>query len=362
MTVFHALKMLVNTIIHNCYCEYICGIFNKKEIQFDGQKDKRIYFLMTPNYGNIGDQAIACASMQFLEDNYKEYQIIEIPINLTCRYLYTVKSYINHNDIVFLQGGGNMGNLYRDIDNIRNFVLKILKQNRIISFPITACFSDDIRGKYALWRNKRIYKKCKNLTLIAREEISYEFLVNKFSHCKIMLCPDMVFYLSLCKSEDIPRNNILICLRQDFESNLGERRNQICKEIFSHFTEAYLFDTTVDRNITNERRLMEVESLLRELTLAKVIVTDRMHGMILAAITGTPCIVFEDKNHKIRGSYEWVREFGYIKLVSNDIEFSDIEKELIKLIDESNREKDIPNFWYLFEGLRQNYYAERFQD
>lgn len=354
MTVYYALKMLAKTIIHSSYCEYIYGIINKKQIQFDEQKDKRIYFLMTPDYGNVGDQAIATASMQFLEDNYKEYQIIEIPINLTCRYLHTIKSHINYNDIVFLQGGGNMGNLYRDIDNIRNFVLKILKKNRIISFPITAFFSDNIRGKYVLWRNKKIYKKCRDLTLIARDRYTYNFLINNFNRCKVMLSPDMVFYLSLCKLEDSTKSNILICLRQDLESNLGEMREQICKEVFSHFTEAYLFDTTVDRNITNKRRLIEIESLLRELNLAKVIITDRMHGMILAAVTGTPCIVFEDKNHKIRGSYEWIQELDYIKILPKSIGLNDIKCELIRLVEQNNREKVFPDFEHLFKGLWQN--------
>jgi pyruvyl transferase EpsI len=35
--------------------------------------------------------------------------------------------------------------------------------------------------------------------------------------------------------------------------------------------------------------------------------------MVFAAITGTPCIVFNCNNHKIKGTYDWISYLDYIR-------------------------------------------------
>ena len=35
--------------------------------------------------------------------------------------------------------------------------------------------------------------------------------------------------------------------------------------------------------------------------------------MIFAALTGTPCIVFSNYNHKVKGTYEWISYLPYVK-------------------------------------------------
>ena len=47
-------------------------------------------------------------------------------------------------------------------------------------------------------------------------------------------------------------------------------------------------------------------------------ITDRLHGMIFAAITGTPCVVLQNNNHKIKATYEsWLRPLKHIRLQEN---------------------------------------------
>ena len=46
---------------------------------------------------------------------------------------------------------------------------------------------------------------------------------------------------------------------------------------------------------------------------AELVITDRLHGMIFCAITGTPCIVLDSKSPKVRGCYEWIRHLDYIR-------------------------------------------------
>lgn len=63
--------------------------------------------------------------------------------------------------------------------------------------------------------------------------------------------------------------------------------------------------------------MAEVFSMLNEFRRASLVITDRMHGMIMAAITNTPCIVMESLDKKILGSYEWIKKLEYIQFVDH---------------------------------------------
>ena len=52
---------------------------------------------------------------------------------------------------------------------------------------------------------------------------------------------------------------------------------------------------------------------LQEFADAEFVITDRLHGMVFAAITETPCIVFSNYNQKVKGTYEWISCLPYIK-------------------------------------------------
>jgi pyruvyl transferase EpsI len=70
---------------------------------------------------------------------------------------------------------------------------------------------------------------------------------------------------------------------------------------------------------TLEKRKAVLEFKLSQFRSAKIVITDRLHGMVLAAITGTPCIVFSNYNQKVLGTYDWIKDLNYIRFV-RDIE------------------------------------------
>ena len=49
----------------------------------------------------------------------------------------------------------------------------------------------------------------------------------------------------------------------------------------------------------------------------KLVVTDRLHGMIFSFITETPCIAMRNYNHKVESFYEWFDNVEYISLAEN---------------------------------------------
>ncbi len=76
-----------------------------------------------------------------------------------------------------------------------------------------------------------------------------------------------------------------------------------------------------------ERREI-LENKYNQFRQAEIAITDRLHGMVLAAITGTPCIVFSNYNQKVKGTYEWLKDLEYIRFVKNIDEAKKAHAEL----------------------------------
>ena len=134
------------------------------------KKDKKIFYLLTPEHGNMGDQAIAVATIKFIKENFKEYKLIEFTRDEIYLYGKAIKKAINNDDFVILHGGGNMGNLYIKEENARRLALKIFKDNKIISMTQTISFTEDNIGKKEIEKSRKVYNKCKKLILIASKE------------------------------------------------------------------------------------------------------------------------------------------------------------------------------------------------
>jgi pyruvyl transferase EpsI len=79
-------------------------------------------------------------------------------------------------------------------------------------------------------------------------------------------------------------------------------------------------ETSISYAVAEEKREAELRKKWKEFLSARVVITDRLHGMVFAAITGTPCIVLTNYNHKLSGSYQWLESLHYIKYC-NRVEF-----------------------------------------
>lgn len=61
---------------------------------------------------------------------------------------------------------------------------------------------------------------------------------------------------------------------------------------------------------------IELDNIWNNFKSSKVVITDRLHGMIFCAITKTPCVVLPNSNHKISGTYyNWLSELEFIQFV-----------------------------------------------
>jgi pyruvyl transferase EpsI len=128
-------------------------------------------------------------------------------------------------------------------------------------------------------KSRKIYNNHNDLVLTAREENSFKIFKKAFPGKKILIAPDIVLCLNR-KKRGIIRENILVCLRSDKESNIDyKKRIELLVGLRNIFGE-YLV-------IRDYNREYELENMLDMFRKSKLVVTDRLHVMIFCAITAT---------------------------------------------------------------------------
>lgn len=272
---------------------------------------KRAILIGSPEHGNLGDHAISIAERIFFDTN--NIRCIEIAGGLYRKFPRIVKFLIKGKDVVCINGGGFLGSLWKLEDNMVNEIIVKFKRNRIVIFPQTIYFTNDYdRNKFV-----DVYSSHKDLHLFLREKNSYELAKSILNDtvCKIYLAPDMVLTLNTKDIMTQRANTILLCMRSDKESVLHEDTLKAIDNLATAFNAdtKRITTNTPGRKILFSEREMALRELLKEIKSSKLLIADRLHAMIFAYITGTPCYVFDNLSHKVSGVYEWIKDCGYIK-------------------------------------------------
>jgi len=310
-------KFVPKSLKYNMY--YYFGKNHSSQFNVNTSK---VFIMLAGDYGNLGDIAITEAQKQFIQKNLEGYEIIPVYLNNTLKMIKTIKNIIKPNDIITIIGGGNMGDLYEGYENLRRNLIKSFPNNRIISFPQTIDFSTSESGKKSFQKTLNSYNSHTDLHIFARESISFEIMKKSFSNNIVNLVPDIVLSLKMEKERKEKRDGIVLCLRNDSEVKLDEStRNDMIKLINNKFTNVSFHDTHLGSDGEGKHKsFKDLQSafynLLDRFSNSKLVITDRLHGMIFCAITGTPCIVLPNSNHKIKGTYkDWLKDVEYISLI-----------------------------------------------
>lgn len=283
----------------------------------------RAFLMGTCVNGNLGDQAISYCSIRFILEQL-HLPLYEVNNNQYWHQRRDLKKKIRSNDIIFIQGGGNIGDEYMGAEFIRRDLLSTFHSNVIISFPQTVSYSKTVYGEYEKKLSQRIYAKHNKHIIFAREEYSYNELKKLFPNNKVVLTPDIVLMYSdynVLRTSGINKS-ALLCLRSDCEGIINaEEKKNIYGLLKSQFEDVKFTDTFVeDVNIENRKKM--IEDKLNEFASAQLIVTDRLRGMVLSALSGTPCVVLPNYNNKVKGVYKWLSSIGSIDFIENIDELS----------------------------------------
>lgn len=205
---------------------------------------KKCFVFLAADYGNLGDVAITYAQEIFLREHFPDHEIVDVPISNTLSSLKSLQKICNQDDIITVVGGGNMSDLYFDIELLRQMVVKAFPRNRILLFPQTMFFSNTLGGKYLKYQAVKVYSKHKNLTISARERWSYEVMKTLFSNSKLL--PDIVMTLDKRKPA-LERKGVTFCLRDDVESKLSDDFKSILKTHIGTKFDVVDYDTHIGR-------------------------------------------------------------------------------------------------------------------
>lgn len=279
--------------------------------KFCRENKKREYIMFsTPIHGNIGDHAITYAQQQMLAD--KGITAFEIPTHEKHIYMPFIIKQVSKDAVILINGGGFLGNQWMREENLVREVISKFKDHKIIIFPQTIFYTNDVNGEKERKKSIEIYTQAKDLHICVREQKSYDLIKKMLPSADILLVPDIVLYLNE-KNMNKKRDGILVCLRHDAEKKIDNAEEKKVIEIVNkHAGNVKITDTVISQRISKQEREAIIQSKLEEFAEAKLVITDRLHGMIFSAITNTPCIVMSNYNYKVKGVYEWIKELPYI--------------------------------------------------
>jgi len=303
----------------------------KNKYPLKKQTNKRIYIFGVPMHGNLGDQAIIYAQLEFLKNVAPEYEIKLIHEDMEKAASEALLHIIGKDDIVAVPGGGNMGDVWWKYEEEREFVVETFKDlsNKIISFPQSYNFTDTDEGIRLKNRANAIYSYPKNLYVFARESLSYKNIEHNFNlKNKIGFVPDIVLSLDK-RNPNIERTNALVILRSDKEIMKNSLKDELIfnfREKFSNVINSDTVSSYIPNIISQRTRNKLLSKKWNEFSGAKLVITDRLHGMIFAYITGTPAIVFDNQNHKVKNSYkDWLNDVDFIHF-ADDYQLEELEE------------------------------------
>ncbi len=296
-------------------------------------RGKKVYLIGTPTHENLGDSAIVLAQTAFLKQcGLKAEQIHEITDIAYHRDWNHIRKWIPKDGLIAHLGGGHMGNQWPEEELLHRRQVQAFPKNPAVIFPQTLYYLPDEAGKRAAEESIPVYNGKPNLTLAAREKTSYETMKRLYPDTKILLVPDIVLSSSMQAFGAQPqkRQGAILCFRNDLEKAMGEETQGQIKNLLNRRGLAYrMTDMYADQTVTVENRAALVRQKLEELASAELVITDRLHGMVFCAITGTPCMVFRNNNPKVRGTYEWISYLPYIRYVQS---LEEVENALPELL------------------------------
>ena len=308
---------------------------------------KAVYLVLTPEHGNLGDHAIAKAEIDLLRRLSIPY--IEVTgKRLMHWYKEGFLSVMNGRPII-INGGGNLGTLWFHNELMMREIAKKAPRSWIFILPNTIYYSEDENGEREKVNSSLAFNSHKHIKMYAREKTSYELM--KTLYRDVSLVPDMVFSMN---ESDIQkkREGCLLCLRDDRERTCTTADHETIESaVHSLFHEKVMnCDMVKNGMIPVSDREKELYAQFNAFRSAELVITDRLHGMIFCAITGTPCIVIDSKSPKVRGCYEWIKDLPYIRFCDDVRKISEIYQEIPK----KNWKYDSSKLLPLYESLERD--------
>ncbi len=310
--------------------------------------DDDFMLLDIPNHRNIGDSLIWKGELIYFSTlNYKCLRQFN-------RYTFKNEYLTSAQTPILLHGGGNFGDIYSSSQKFKLEIIKRFPDNKIIILPQTVHYKDLRRRDSDL----NLMNSHKKLYICVRDTNSYNIIAEKFDTSRLLLLPDMAFFLNL-DQHIVGRgiNKYLYLDRTDAESIERLSKSQLEEygiiegidikdwptynsspiKLFNtacNYIEAFEGKVTLKlKNIPLINLLIhdayglkkrgQMDSLIRAginfLNSYDTILTTRLHGLILSILLNKEVLIIDNSYGKSENFYNtWLRDFSDVKLCAHD--------------------------------------------
>ena len=111
-----------------------------------------------------------------------------------------------------------------------------------------------------------------------------------------------------------------------------------------------IYEENYNKDVLIKKREEIVNNKFTEFSKAKIVITDRLHAMVMCAIVGTPCIVFDNVSKKVSCVYyDWLKEVPYIR-VAEDMEI--IHETINQILNNNEFKYNYDSFEYHREHFK----------
>jgi pyruvyl transferase EpsO len=280
---------------------------------------RRVALVDFPDYTNVGDSLIWLGSLKALE-----LLGVDAPAYVASQRTYRRDEMARAvgDGVICIQGGGNLGDLWPAHQEFREQVISDFPANRIVQLPQSVEFS----SPQALDRARRVFGAHRDLTILVRSERS--FARAEVFGVPTHLCPDLGMTLGKLDLPLTPSHDAVLLARTDQESQglplhtvpawvkqvdwVGQpgglalrmmatlhQRPKLWKAV-SGSSRHFLFRSAA------RRRLQYGVEMLGS---GRVVITDRLHGHVLATLLGLPHCVMDSQFGKVRALWDtWTHE------------------------------------------------------
>ncbi len=340
INVFQKAKRLIPSRLKKGVRKYLYSRKYRDDLYLlrESSGQSRFVLMATPEHGNLGDHAIAEAELAFLADYFSGTKVCEITGNCYRSIKMKLVKYIHPKDILIITGGGFLGSLWMNEEELVRDIITSFPDNAIVIFPQTVFFENDEHGSEQFDRSMKVFSSHKKILFGVRDKASIktaEKILGEDRRSSVLFVPDIVCYWRGQKEKEGAnklREGLMMCLRQDKERVVSEEIHHTVEKIARdlNFQLKYT-DTVIDGPVLPAMRKALVKEKMDEFRSSRLVMTDRLHGMLFAAITATPCIAMDNSSGKVAGVHEWIRHLDYIKLATEVIELPKLAIDLTRI-------------------------------
>ncbi len=243
-----------------------------------------------PDHANVGDSAIWLGELALLREITGRD-----PCYISTWHDFDIDAFHDAcpDGILFLHGGGNLGDIWPHHQRFREHILATVRDRTVVQLPQSIHFRVPAQAQ----RFASLVADHPDFVLYVRDTRSLDFAREHFS-CPSHLAPDSAYALGK-QGRGTPQCDLLMLMRTDDEKQGYATPSTTQATIVDWLEDDPDFPVGVDVRTREAQAVARVDRGLRLLAQGRVIVTDRLHGHILADLLGIPHVALDNEYGKI---------------------------------------------------------------